>query len=157
MDAYRLAIEQARKELTEAQQKLKVITLRVSQLESLVTQLEALTLANAEPASPSLFSQDTVAPTVSAAAKPVTVLQTEAQPSLWKAIINALNGKKGDFTVPEAIAALERTGRHIASPNRVNIVRNTVIQNQKAFGKLSTGHYFVRGYEKEVPSEEKTS
>jgi hypothetical protein len=157
MDAYRLAIEQARKELAEAQQKLKTFSLRVSQLESLVAQLEAITL-NAQEAlpPPNLFELTARMP------EPAAGIHSKPEPPpLWRAIINALNGKKSGFTVPEAIAALERTGRHIASPNRSNIVRNTVIHN-KAFGRLGSGRYYVLGYlttgnEKEVPSEEKTS
>jgi hypothetical protein len=104
------------------------------------------------------------APTLFETAKPIvapvpTTALTErssTQPPLWKAIINALNGKKADFTVPEALAALERNGRRMLSPNRLNIIRNTLIQN-KAFGRLSPGHYYVRGFEidmKEGKSEE---
>jgi hypothetical protein len=146
MDAYRLAIDQARTELAESQQKLKALTLRVSQLESVVTQLEALTAMGIIPAPSSQFElpKPSVPLAPPATASPVKV--PEVQPPLWKAVINALNGKKGDFTVPDALAALERTGRRIGSPNRLNIIRNTLIQN-KAFGRLGTGHYYVVGYE----------
>jgi len=164
MDAYRLAIDQARTELAEAQQKLKALTLRVSQLESVVTQLEALTVTSSIPKLPTQF--ELPKPSVPAAPASVTVPANtpEVQPPLWKAIINALNGKKSDFTVPDALAALERTGRRIASPNRLNIIRNSLIQN-KAFGRLGTGHYYVVGYEamgaatneKEAASEETAS
>ncbi len=156
MDAYRLAIDQAKDELTDARERLKALTLRVSQLESVVTQLEALTAAASPARGPMLFDAqvnnpktgpfsgyfpvgttivtgriiDTDWPLKAPANTPV-----EPPPPLWKAIVNALNGKKSDFTVPEAIAALERTGRHVASPNRLNIVRNTLIHS-KAFGRF---------------------
>lgn len=145
MDAYHLAIEQARQELAEAQLRLKSLTLRVSQLEAVVTQLEALT-------APKTASPDASQLGIAAlnSAPPLSLVapsahQSDIQP-LWKAIINALNGKKSDFTVPDALAALERTGRHINSPNRLNIVRNTLIQN-KAFRRIKQGHYCVLGYE----------
>jgi hypothetical protein len=126
-----------------------------------VTQLEALTAPKTTPPNPSqlgIVATDST-PLILSAAIP----QSETQP-LWKAIINAMNGKKSDFTVPDALAALERTGRHINSPNRLNIVRNTLIQN-KAFRRISPGHYCVVGYEslqtrsneEEVSPEEKTS
>lgn len=143
MDAYHLAIEQARKELAEAQLKLKSLTLRVSQLEAVVTQLEALTAPKT--ASPDPSQLGIVALTSALNLVAPTAQQIDLQP-LWKAIINALNGKKADFTVPDALAALERTGRRINSPNRLNIVRNTLIQN-KAFRRISPGHYCVVGYE----------
>jgi len=146
MDAYQLAIDQARTELAQAQQKLKALTLRVSQLESVVTQLEALTVAHVTPKTPLLFNAST-ASIPNALAVPIAPTNTsEVQPPLWKAIVNALNEKKSDFTVPDALAALERTGRSIGSPNRLNIIRNTLIHN-KAFGRLGVGHYYVMGYE----------
>jgi hypothetical protein len=182
MDAYQLAINQAKEELAEAQQKLKMLTLRVSQLESVVTQLEALTAAGSrERERGPLFALDgeilksnlprlSFQPHDGGAAQWSSTLTTavplpaEPQPPLWKAIINALNGQKSDFTVPQALAALERTGRHIKSPNKLNIIRNTLIHS-KAFGRLGSGHYHVVGYEpkpfeeqeKEASPEEKTS
>ena len=148
MDAYGLALDQARKELAAAQPTLKALMLRVSQLESFVAQAEALT--GGKPSVPSSSS-----PTLFEASKPpvanapvaVPSDKTTTQPPLWKAIINALNGKKGDFTVPDALEALERTGRRIESQNRMNIIRNTIIQRKNEFGRLKTGHYFVRGFE----------
>jgi hypothetical protein len=123
---------------------LKGIQLRIAQLDSLVAQLEALT-GPPKPESGQLFEtpKPSLPPVVVSPAKEVP----QAQIPLWKAIVNSLNGKKGDFTVPEAIAALERTGRHIESPNRTQIVRNTLIQN-KNFGRLEVpGHYYVVGFE----------
>jgi hypothetical protein len=145
MDAYSLALDQARKELVDAQSKLKALMLRVSQLESFVAQAEALMGGELKPISQDLFEASrehtAVPPSVA------STVQSGDQPPIWKAIINALNGKKGDFTVPEALAALERTGRHIQSPNRLNIIRNTIIQRDKEFGRLGIGHYFVRGFQ----------
>jgi hypothetical protein len=152
MDAYRLALDQGREELAEAQKSLKVLTLRVSQLESIVAQLEAFTGGNTPTSDP---FQLEIPRLVSTPVQTSSALQrTSVPPPLWKAIINALNGKKGNFTVPEAIAALERTGRHIFSENRTNIVRNTLIQN-KAFGRLSPGHYYVMGYEEGIATNDK--
>jgi hypothetical protein len=150
MDAYRLALEQARSELAGTQQKLKSLTLRVSQLESVVAQLEAITGDTGTPLIPSLPFQP---PQQAIATTPIAPILDKVP--LWKAIINALNGKKGNFTVPEAIAALERTGRHIISENRVNIVRNTLIQN-KAFARIASGHYCVVGYEDRTNEKEAT-
>lgn len=152
MDAYRLALDQGRKELAQAQQSLKALSLRVSQLESIIAQLEVFTGGNEPVPAPSLFeAPESRLPPVQnlVQVEHPSVQQPSVQAPLWKAIINALNGKKSDFTVPEAVAALERTGRRMLSPNRLNIVRNTVIQN-KAFGRLSTGHYYVRGFEIDV-------
>jgi hypothetical protein len=146
MDAYGLALDQARKELDEAQPKLKALMLRVSQLESFVAQAEALTGGNKSPTSASLFEE--AMPTVPALLIAASADQATAPPPLWKAIINALDGKKGDFTVPEALGALARTGRLIESQNRMNIIRNTIIQRKREFGRLKTGHYFVRGFER---------
>jgi len=146
MNAYQLALEQGRRELSTAQKELKTLQLRVSQLESIVTQLEAFTSVNSTEDS-SQFSLLDVSPIT-------TSNMSSDQPPLWKAIINALNGNKGDFTVPQAVAALERTGRVIASTNRNNIVRNTIIHN-KNFGRLGTGHYYVIGYENSRSEESK--
>lgn len=150
MDAYRLALEAARSELAGTQQRLKSLTLRVSQLESVVAQLEAITGDTGTPPVPSLPFQ---APQQTIATTPIAPIFDKVP--LWKAIINALNGKKGNFTVPEAIAALERTGRHIISQNRVNIVRNTLIQN-KAFARIEPGRYCVVGYEDKTSEKEAT-
>jgi hypothetical protein len=152
MDAFQLALAQGREELLKAQQTLKEMNLRVSQLESVVTQLEALTAGAAtsdssKPNAPTLFETPR---TIIATGRVVAHAgRVGIQPPLWRAIINALNGKKANFTVPEALAALERNGRRMLSPNRLNIIRNTLIQN-KAFGRLSPGHYYVKGFETEI-------
>jgi hypothetical protein len=155
MDAYQLAIEQARKELSEAQAKLKSLNLRVSQLEAVVAQLEALTTPKSPSPNPAQLGMVENAPSLAGLAKIVLPTTADTQP-LWKAIINALNGKKSDFTVPDALHALERTGRYISSPNRLNIVRNTLIQN-KAFRRISAGHYCVIGFENNANEEEARS
>jgi hypothetical protein len=145
---YQLALAAAKNELGTVQQEAKRLTLRVSQLEALVAQLDAL-ISSSTPITP--FFPEMVGDGVPA----LPANRLEAPQPLWKAIIAALNGKKGDFTVPDAIAALERTGRHIVSPNRVNIVRNTLIQN-KAFSRIGSGHYRVIGHE-EMPNEKEAT
>jgi len=145
MDAYELALEQARKELTEAQTAQRHIALRVAQLEAVVTQLQALIAKGSAGTSAPLFDSSASAGESPAPASPQ---RTEiAEWPLWKAIINALNGQKGDFTVPQALKALERNGRTVPSRNRLNIIRNTLIQRNDLFGRSATGHYFVRGFE----------
>lgn len=150
MDAYRLALEQGEKELAEAQNQHRRIALRVSQLEALVTQLRAFVVKGGSVDTP-LFDSST--PTVTAVVPGATVNTADNRAPLWKAIITALNGQKGDFTVPNALMALERTGRIIESKNRLNIIRNTLIQRNDLFGKLGTGHYFVHGFEKKNSEE----
>jgi multidrug resistance efflux pump len=150
MDAYRLALEQGEKELAEAQNLYRKLALRISQLEAIVTQLRAFVVKGGSADTP-LF--DTSTPIVTAAATGANVNDAENRAPLWKAIINALNGQKGDFTVPNALKALERTGRIIESKNRLNIIRNTLIQRNDLFGKLGTGHYFVHGFEKKNSEE----
>jgi hypothetical protein len=144
MDAYRLALEQGEKELAEAQTQYRKLTLRVSQLEALVAQLRAFVSKGGITDAPLFGFAEAKVTTVTA---PPPASQEESRPPLWKAIINALNGDKGDFTVPQALHALERTGRIIESQNRLNIIRNTLIQRENVFGRLGTGHYFVRGHE----------
>jgi hypothetical protein len=146
-EIYYKTLDEARFELHCATQEAKRLTLRISQLEALIAQLEAL-IGSSLPASAPLFEEPR--PSLAVASQD----RTAAQIPLWKAIIAALNGKKADFSVPEALAALERNGRHIESPNRKNIVRNTLIQRDDLFGRLGTGHYFVRGYEGTVIHEE---
>lgn len=144
MDAYELALQQARKELADGRDAQRRIAFRVSQLEAIVTQLQALIAkGNANSPSPLFDSTDVT----DAPAMPVGQAEEAANWPLWKAIINALNGLKGDFTVPQALKALERNGRTIESRNRLNIIRNTLIQREDIFGRLGTGHYFVRGFE----------
>jgi hypothetical protein len=163
MDAYTLALIQARKELEEAKQQFKIYSLRVSQLESFVAQAEALTTAMLPPASPSLFEEKKLS---TQAALLVTPEDQGGQIPLWRAIINSLNEKKSSFSVPDAIAALARTGRHIESENRLSIVRNALKQKPDKFKRIAVGVYCVIGFEvnagegtkeKEDSSEEKTS
>ena len=175
MDAFRLALEQGTKELETAKSQQRVLAFRISQLEAIVAQLSAFIAKNPTdiPAIPSMFGSsaklfDSAEQAVAAispiqASIPQTVEAPEKVP-LWKAIINALNGNKGDFSVPQAVKALERIGRIIESKNRLNIVRNTLIQRDDIFGRFGNGHYFVRGFEtqsgpteKEVSPTEKTS
>jgi hypothetical protein len=144
--AYQTALTEAREELVVVNREAKRLTLRASQLEAVVAQLEAL-IASAEPSPVPLFDAASV-PVPSA-----TPETKESQLPLWKAILAALNENKGDFSVPDAIKALERTGRHIESKHRLNIVRNTMIQRDDIFGRHRTGRYFVRGFEGEVIEE----
>jgi hypothetical protein len=158
VNAYQLALEQAKKELADAQSQQRQLSLRISQLEAIVTQLHAFIVkGNANAPSP-LF--EAVAATTTAqdtGAQPESIAAPVASsagdlPPLWKAILTALNGDKADFTVPQAVRALERNGRIIHSHNRLNIVRNTLIQREDLFGKhdpalFGPGHYFVRGFE----------
>jgi hypothetical protein len=163
VNAYQLALDQARTELAEAQRQQRLLNMRVSQLEALVTQLNSFIGRGATQSAP-LFEASmpttVVIPTLSAA--PESEPQSAEVP-IWKALMSALTDReKADFTVPQALEALTRTGRVIASRNRLNIIRNIVIGKDHIFGRLETGHYFVRGYEKEdeekeVPSKEKTS
>jgi hypothetical protein len=140
-NSYNLALADARDELVYAHADEKRISLRISQLEAVIAQLEAI-IATSAPASAPLF--DAVKEPVEAT-KPTT--SESAQVPLWKAIVAAMNGSKADFTVPMAYNALRRTGRNIESPNRLNIIRNTLIHKDEVFGRLEHGHYFVRGFE----------
>jgi hypothetical protein len=144
---YKTALTQAREDLVAVSREAKRITLRLSQLEALVAQLEAI-IASSEPSPVPLFDSASVSVSASATAAP------EPQVPLWKAIVAALNGQKSDFTVPDALKALERNGRIIESKNRLNILRNTLIQRSDIFGRLTTGHYCVRGFEGEVHAEQ---
>ena len=138
--AYQTALAEAKEELVVVNREAKRLTLRSSQLEAVVAQLEAL-IASAEPSPVPLFDAASVpVPSAPPVAK-------EPQLPLWKAIVAALNENKSDFTVPDAIKALERLGRRIESKHRLNIVRNTMIQRDDIFGRLATGHYFVRAFE----------
>ena len=74
---------------------------------------------------------------------------------LWRAIIASLNGKKGDFTVPDALTALERAGRFINSPNKKSIIRNALKQKPDKFRRLPVaGHYAVRDNDHHAENEE---
>jgi hypothetical protein len=165
VNAYQLALDPARMELADAQRQQRSLNLRVSQLEALVSQLQSF-LGQGTIHNTPLFevaTQDSV-PT------PVQPVSPNADPHpgdppIWKALMSALTDReKADFTAPQALEALTRTGRRIPSQNRLNIVRNILIGKENIFGRFGTGHYFVRGYEKkgeliekEVSPEEKTS
>jgi hypothetical protein len=146
-EPYTLALAKARTELEAANQEVRAANLRISQLESIIAQLEGL-IASAKPVTASLFSKEDHAHLDAQFPEP-----KGPPPPLWKAIIAGLNGKKADFTVPDACAALDRTGRFISSPNKKSIVRNALRQKPDTFIKLSEGHYGVRGF---VSSEEET-
>lgn len=62
---------------------------------------------------------------------------------LWKQIKFAINGKANAFSVSDAIDALKRIGKPVASPNRIQIVRNAIIKRPDTFRKLSPGMYTV--------------
>jgi multidrug resistance efflux pump len=146
-EPYTLALSKARAELEAANQEVKAANLRISQLEAVIAQLEAL-IASAKPVPMSLsFFEERpehgdILPANKVLGPPVP---------LWKAIVSALNGKKADFTVPDACAALDRTGRFINSPNKKSIVRNALKQKPEMFVKLpEMGHYRVRGFEEKT-------
>jgi hypothetical protein len=140
--SYSIALKDAREELDQAISQKKSLDLRVAQLEAVIAQLQALVDSSPAPASKPLFEP------------PARVQATGSPTPLWKAIVDSLNGFKGNFTVPIAVKSLERTGRHIESKNRLNIVRNTLKQREDIFGrhepeKFGQGHYFVKGFENE--------
>ncbi|MGA2569395.1 MAG: hypothetical protein ABSF23_02640 [Terracidiphilus sp.] len=150
-DAYKLALASAREEHGKLTQEMKALNFRVSQLEALIAQLDAL-IKSATPVPGKLFE-------VARIVLPEEQSAIEQRPSespapLWKAIIASLAGKKDDFTVPDVVGALERTGRFINSPNKKAIVRNALKQRPDKFQKLRiAGHYRVREPE-EMKNEE---
>jgi hypothetical protein len=137
---YQSALNDARIEIESAKKEAEAINLRISQLEAFIANAAAL-IGNSRPRTAPLFEAVKVA--VPALVEP----KMESPGPLWKAIVTALNGKKGNFTIPEAVSALERNGRTIQSKNKVQIVRNTVIHKESIFGKLEVGHYYVKGYQ----------
>jgi hypothetical protein len=143
--AYESALREARSELAAAKAQRETLDLRIERLEAFIIHAAAL----ASPRTAPLFESVSVpVPT------PIAGGGVSDGP-LWKVLIAALNGKKGRFTVPEAVAALDRIGRKINSKNRGTIVRNAIKDKPSLFGRYSEGQYFVRGYE--VPPHSESS
>lgn len=137
LNEYHSALKKARTDLAEAKMQLDSLTMLIERLEAFIAHAEIL----AGPRTAPLFESAQVP-------VPAPALPTEAaQGPIWKILVTALNGKKGRFTVPEAVAALDRIGRNIPSKNRATIVRNALKDKPTVFGKHGEGLYFVRGYE----------
>lgn len=143
MNTYESALTDARKELGAAKLQQEAITLRIERLEAFIAHAAALI----EPRSAPLFAAANVP-------VPLPVVEDASDGPLWKVLIMALNGKKPRFTVPEAVAALDRIGRKINSKNRGTIVRNAIKDKPLLFGRHGAGFYFVRGYESLPVNEE---
>ena len=137
MNAYESAFNDAREELSRAKQQQEAIGLRIERLEAFIAHAAALI----EPRTAPLFA----AASVSVPTPPA--IEDSSRDPLWKVLITALNGKKGRFTIPEAVAALDRIGRVINSKNRGTIVRNAIKDKPALFGRHEVGYYYVKGHE----------
>src|ERR1700677_1908437 len=126
---YAMALSNAKAELQSLKSKFDEIAKRKLKLEAFI--------ANAEPlveggerllrlTSPQIEEED----------------EGEKKP-LWELIKLAINGKGNAFSVADAIQALDRIGKPVMSPNKVQIVRNALIKRTDTFSKLSPGVYAV--------------
>lgn len=134
---YQSALKKARTDLADAKMQRDSLAMLIERLEAFIAHAEVL----AGPRTAPLFENAHV-PVPEPLPAP-----NSAQEPIWKALVTGLNGKKGRFTVPEGLAALDRIGRKINSKNRATIVRNAIKDKPSVFGKYSEGVYYVRGYE----------
>jgi len=137
--------------LTEAKNELLDLSSQVEALLKRKAQLEAV-IANLAPLIPQAN------PTLNFPKQDIPVVATTLPPQpIWKSILLSINGKGDGFTVKDALQGLERIGRPIESPNRFQIVRAVLTKKTENFKQIGPGVFAIKGNEKEVPSEEKTS
>lgn len=135
--------------LAEAKSELEAVVYEIGKLSKRQQQLEAL-IANLTPLLPQANPSLNFPPV-----KPTPPVVSEAQQSqpIWKSIVQAINGKAAEFTVRDAIEGLERIGRGVESPNRVQIIRNALVRKDDVFVQIAPGKFAVKGQEKEAPEE----
>lgn len=129
--------------IDEAYQELRSIEVRKAQLEAFI--------ANAAPLLSK--SSDTPRPSIPAAKsprKPSNRLPARDRHApgggdpLWKSILLSINGKHAEFSIREALQALDRMGRGIDSKSADQIVRSTLKRKTEYFEKIGTGRFRVK-------------
>ena len=122
--------------LDEAKSELLVLSHQIDALAKRKSQVEAV-IANLAPLLPQSIPLDRASKT------PQIPLNLGNEP-LWKSIRLSINGKGDSFTVKDALEALERIGRPVESPNRVQIVRSTLSKKTGKFKQIGPGRFAVR-------------
>jgi hypothetical protein len=135
---YEMALSNAKGELHTIRKQFDELAQRKEKLENFIAITEALMGPSAQAQLP----------------LPVPDRAPMAQESdrtpLWKMIKFAINGDGNAFSVSDAIAALERIGKPVTSPNKMQIVRNAIMKRGDVFRKLSAGTYCVIDQKSEV-------
>jgi hypothetical protein len=63
---------------------------------------------------------------------------------IWKAIKLSINGKGSEFSVKDALEALERIGRPVTGKNNFQIVRKVLTDKTDEFDKIGIGKYALK-------------
>jgi hypothetical protein len=128
---YEMALSNAKAELQTLRTQFDTLAKRKEQLEAFIANTEPLVAAASQ------VRVFTVKREIFAGG------EVEKSMPLWKTIKLAINGNGSAFSVGDAIAALERIGKPVKSPNKIQIVRNALIKRTDTFIKLSPGTYAV--------------
>jgi len=143
---YGRALAEAQGDLAEVQGEIELLLKKKDRLEAFIANTEPL-LPKVETASAKLSlnfpKQETPKRTIST---------LPAQP-IWKSIVRSINGKGSEFTVKDALEALDRIGRGVNSPNRFQIVRAVLAKKTENFVKLGPGKFALKGKQKEASEE----
>jgi hypothetical protein len=144
LELYIRALAAARAELATIRTEYERLGKRKSQLEAFI--------ANGEPLIPE-------GPQLPQLTFPEPTIEGKAMPPLrgpmprWKEIVLSINGKGDNFSVSDALHALERMGRPVKANNPFQIVRAELLRKTDKFRKLGPGRYaLVKGDEKELAS-----
>jgi hypothetical protein len=143
-----LALGEARHELEGLRAEFERIAKRKAQLEAFIANAEPLVPVNVATLE---FPKQELPPFVLPAKEP--------NAPIWKSITLAINGKGESFSVKDALAALERIGRPVESPNKFQIVRAVLKKKTDNFEQIAPGLFRMKkaDREKEAISEEKAS
>jgi hypothetical protein len=139
---YEMALSNAKAELQALRVQFDTLAKRKEQLEAFIANTEPLVVVGSQIRVFTVKEREAVAGE-----------EIEKAAPLWKTIKFAINGKGNAFNVSDAIAALERIGKPVKSPNKIQIVRNALIKRPDTFRKLSPGNYAVIRPPKEESTE----
>lgn len=77
---------------------------------------------------------------------------------LWQSAAYAMRGRQEPFTVGDVLSAMKHEGVEIASPNRVQIMRKTLLHKPTVFKKVEErGKFMLQPEENEKEAPEGTS
>ena len=128
---YEMALSNAKSELQSIRKQFDTLAQRKEKLENFIAITESLMGPSAQAELP-----------LPVLDRGPAVREGEKVP-LWKTIKFAINGEGNAFSVSDALAALERIGKPVTSPNKMQIVRNAIVKREDVFRKLSAGTYCV--------------
>lgn len=119
-DSYKLALDDARKELRDIEKLIADLAPRQARLQSLIKMLEPMVQRGAE---------------ITATTRDETINMFGRTEPLWKMIARAMRQYGKPFTLAAAGVEVEKWTGHSLGVNRPQIVRNAVVRHPETFQK----------------------